>query len=83
MKNCSIASFPGRFALVFLFFVTVVFGQDYDLVILNGRVMDPETNFDGIRNVGIKGDRIHKITEEKTQLNNFSLPSACTISINR
>ena len=39
--------------------------QDYDLVIFNGRVMDPETNFDGVRNVGIKGDRIHKITEEK------------------
>lgn len=36
----------------------------YDVVILNGRVMDPETNFDGIRNVGIKGDRIVIITEE-------------------
>ena len=39
--------------------------QDYDIVILNGRVMDPETNFDGVRNMGIKGDRIVKITEEK------------------
>ena len=39
--------------------------QDFDLVILNGRVMDPETKFDGIRNVGIKGDRIVKITEDK------------------
>jgi len=27
--------------------------------------MDPETNFDGVRNVGIKGNRIVKITEEK------------------
>jgi N-acyl-D-glutamate deacylase len=26
---------------------------DYDVVINNGRVMDPETNFDGVRNVGI------------------------------
>jgi N-acyl-D-glutamate deacylase len=25
------------------------FAADYDLVILNGRVMDPETNFDGVR----------------------------------
>ena len=38
--------------------------QDYDIVILNGRVMDPETRFDGIRNVGITGDRIVKITAE-------------------
>ncbi len=37
----------------------------YDTVILNGRVMDPETNFDAVRNVGIKGDRIAVITEEK------------------
>lgn len=35
--------------------------QDYDLVILNGRVMDPETNYDAIANVGIKGDRISAI----------------------
>jgi N-acyl-D-amino-acid deacylase len=38
--------------------------QDYDIVILNGRVMDPETDFDGIRNVGIKDGRIVTITEE-------------------
>lgn len=37
--------------------------QDYDLVILNGRVMDPETKLDGIRNVGINGGRIDVITD--------------------
>ncbi len=37
---------------------------EFDLVILNGRVMDPETNFDGIRNVGIKDGIIALITEE-------------------
>lgn len=36
---------------------------EFDLVILNGRVMDPETNFDGIRNVGIKDGKIGLITE--------------------
>ena len=36
----------------------------YDIVILNGRVMDPETGFDAIRNVGIKDGRIGTITEE-------------------
>jgi hypothetical protein len=30
---------------------------EFDVVILNGRVMDPETNFDAIRNVGIKDGR--------------------------
>jgi hypothetical protein len=38
---------------------------DYDLVIINGRVMDPETNLDGIRNVGIKEGRIAVITEDQ------------------
>ena len=38
--------------------------DDYDVVILNGRVMDPETNFDAVRNVGIKDGRIVTITEE-------------------
>jgi N-acyl-D-glutamate deacylase len=28
--------------------------QDYDVVILNGRVMDPETRYDATANVGIK-----------------------------
>lgn len=37
---------------------------NYDVVILNGRVMDPETNFDGIRNVGIVADKIVTITEK-------------------
>ncbi len=32
--------------------------EDYDVVILNGRVMDPETTFDGVRNVGIKDGTI-------------------------
>jgi len=38
---------------------------DYDVVILNGRVMDPGTNFDAVRNVGIKDGRIVTITEEE------------------
>ncbi len=39
--------------------------QDYDLVILNGRVMDPETEFDAVHNVGIKDGLIVTITEEE------------------
>ena len=39
--------------------------KEYDVVILNGRVMDPETRFDGVRNVGIQNGKIAKITKRK------------------
>ena len=35
--------------------------QEFDVVILNGRVMDPETNFDGVRNVGVKDSEVLKV----------------------
>ena len=38
--------------------------DDYDLVILNGRVMDPETRLDAMRNVGIKNGRIAAVTNK-------------------
>jgi N-acyl-D-glutamate deacylase len=41
-----------------------VFAETYDVVINNGRVMDPETNFDGVRNVGIKDGKIVAITTD-------------------
>jgi N-acyl-D-aspartate/D-glutamate deacylase len=34
----------------------------YDLVILNGRVVDPESKLDGVRNIGITGGKIRAIT---------------------
>jgi len=37
--------------------------EEYDVVILNGRVMDPETQFDAVRNVGIRDGRIATITD--------------------
>ncbi len=37
---------------------TAAIAQDYDLVISNGRVMDPETLYDEIANVGITDGRI-------------------------
>lgn len=39
--------------------------ETYDLAINNGRVMDPQSNFDGVRNVGIKNGKIVKITQDK------------------
>lgn len=38
---------------------------DYDLVINNGRIMDPETMYDAVSNVGIKDGRIAVITKDK------------------
>ena len=38
--------------------------QDYDLVISNGRVMDPETLYDGVANVGVKDGRIVEISKD-------------------
>ena len=40
-------------------------GQDFDLVILNGRVMDPETMYDDIANIGIRDGRIAVITKKE------------------
>jgi len=39
--------------------------QEYDIVILHGRVIDPETMFDDVANVGIKDGLIVVITKEK------------------
>jgi N-acyl-D-aspartate/D-glutamate deacylase len=36
----------------------------YDVVIEGGRVMDPETGADGVRNIGIRGGKIARISPE-------------------
>ena len=36
--------------------------QEYDLVIRGGRVMDPESELDAIRNLGISDGKIHAVT---------------------
>jgi hypothetical protein len=38
--------------------------QEYDLVILNGRVIDPESGLDAVRNVGIDGGTIAIVTAD-------------------
>ena len=38
--------------------------EGYDLVFVGGRVLDPETRLDAIRNVGIQGGRIVAVTTE-------------------
>src|SRR6056300_293373 len=51
--------------LVCFFVCSSAYAADYDLVILNGRVMDPETMMDAVRNVGVKDGKIAAITTEK------------------
>lgn len=43
---------------------TPTLAQDYDLVVSNGRVMDPETGYNQVANVGIRNSKIAVITED-------------------
>jgi N-acyl-D-aspartate/D-glutamate deacylase len=38
--------------------------QQYDLVLEGGRVMDPETGLDAVRNVGIRDGKIARVSSE-------------------
>ncbi len=40
-----------------------VYGQEYDVVLAHGRVMDPASGLDGVRFVGIRGGKIAAISE--------------------
>lgn len=37
--------------------------ESFDLIIRGGLVIDPESGFEGVRDVGIRGDRIAAISE--------------------
>ena len=50
--------------LLLTLLATALTAQNYDLVILNGRVIDPESGLDAIRNVGIRQGLIAAVTTE-------------------
>lgn len=50
--------------VILTFATSTVTAQEYDLVVLSGHVMDPETNLDAVRNVGVNDGRIAIITEQ-------------------
>jgi hypothetical protein len=53
------------FSLLFLALATtIVSAPQYDLVLEGGRVMDPETGMDAVRNVGIRDGKIARISSE-------------------
>src|SRR5580700_8292895 len=47
-----------------LFSTSFVAAQQYELVVEGGRVIDPETGLDGVRNVGIRDGKIVRISSE-------------------
>src|ERR1700730_18493686 len=52
-------------ALIALVVCVTTFAQArYDLVIHGGRVLDPETSLDAVRDVGIRGNQIAAISEQ-------------------
>lgn len=50
--------------LLFLFCAVCLAGQQYDLLLKGGRVIDPKNGVDAIRDVAIKGDRIAAIASD-------------------
>src|SRR5262249_50011530 len=46
---------------------TTIAAKEFDLVILNGRVIDPESKLDAVRNVGIIAGKIEAITTKALQ----------------
>lgn len=44
---------------------TLLRAQNFDLVIANGRVLDPESGLDGVRNVAIDGGKIVAVSQER------------------
>ena len=63
MKNAKNIIAAALVALCSAVVVPPALAQDYDLVILNGRVMDPESKLDAVRNVAVKDGKIAEITE--------------------
>jgi N-acyl-D-aspartate/D-glutamate deacylase len=50
--------------LCVVFVATLASAQQYDIVLEGGRVMDPETNLDAVRNIGIRAGKIARISRE-------------------
>jgi N-acyl-D-aspartate/D-glutamate deacylase len=55
----------GLAALVATVAVVLLRVQTYDVVIVNGRVLDPESNLDAVRSVGITGRTIAAVSTER------------------
>jgi dihydroorotase len=56
-----------RLLLATAFIASPLLAQPYDLVLANGRAIDPETNLDAVRNVGIRAGRIAALSASPLQ----------------
>src|SRR5262245_63317483 len=56
-----------RTALAAIALAAIAQAQQYDLVIANGRVMDPATNLDAVRHIGIRAGRIAAVSARPLQ----------------
>lgn len=66
LPSFSISSFFSMITCVSFFPVfSSALAQDYELVILHGRVLDPESNLDAVRNLGITEGTIQAISTEE------------------
>lgn len=73
MKITNLFSFTKHVRFVVFFSAVIIscstimsHGQPtFDIVLMGGRVIDPETGLDGIRNIGIRGGRIAEISETR------------------
>src|SRR5713101_6337078 len=53
---------------------------EYDIVLLNGRVIDPESNLDAIRNIGISNGTIQAISEKSMRGRTTVLATGLVVS---
>ena len=70
-KLVSVLAFSGLFVWVIRGssgrHVVAAADESYDLVIANGRVMDPESGLDAVRNVGVTGGKIQAVSTSLLQ----------------
>src|SRR5271157_3859784 len=53
-----------RLVMAVLVLACVAWPQEFDVVIANGRVMDPASGLDGVRHIGIRGGKVAAISAE-------------------
>jgi N-acyl-D-aspartate/D-glutamate deacylase len=65
MKRAGLALARSSMLGVCMLLGAPAFAENYDIVLSGGRVMDPETGVDAVRNVGIAQGRVVRISQEK------------------
>lgn len=60
--------------------ISTATAPEYDVVILNGRLMDPESGLEGIRNIGITAGRIQAISEKSMRGRTTVLATGLVVS---